>query len=146
MIRIAFYRGRGNAIDSIVRVWTQSIYSHTEIVIDDIWYGASPRDGGVVRRRVSPKKENWDYIDIECSDVEKTAVIEFLEEQIGKRYDYLGIFTAQIIGVNADDKKKWFCSELAASALIDAGIVTLPYVPNYYSPARLCAALQHTRR
>ena len=45
--KLAFYKAKGNWIDFLVRVFTNSPYSHCELVINKDWYSSSPRDGGV---------------------------------------------------------------------------------------------------
>ena len=46
-MKLAFYKGKGNWVDLIIRVFTNSPYSHVEIVLNKDWYSSSPRDGGV---------------------------------------------------------------------------------------------------
>ena len=43
-------------------------------------------------------------------------MIQFLEEQIGKDYDYWGIF-GFLVRRDVQRRSKWFCSELIAEAL-----------------------------
>lgn len=45
-VQIAFYKAKGNWIDLATRIWTNSHYSHCEIVSNKDWYSSSPRDGG----------------------------------------------------------------------------------------------------
>ena len=43
-IKIAFYKGKGDILNGIVRWWTKSVYSHAELVLPDgvSWIGISP--------------------------------------------------------------------------------------------------------
>ena len=45
-IRLAFYKGKGDWVDKLVRWWTKSQYSHVEVVVGNTWISSSPRDGG----------------------------------------------------------------------------------------------------
>ena len=44
MVKIAFYKGKGNWINKIIRWWTRSNYSHAELVLPNkmTWIGISP--------------------------------------------------------------------------------------------------------
>ena len=59
-ISVAFYKGKGNWKNRVIRWWTKSPYSHAELVLDDkqTWIGISPFiKAKLVLRRVS----NYDY-------------------------------------------------------------------------------------
>lgn len=113
------YKGPGRFGDKLIRWWTKSIYSHSEIMIDGVMYAASQWDGGVVARRFTPDPEKWDAIALVGLDVEKMR--QFLTWQIGKRYDWKGIFLTQILPFSKHSAGKWFCSELAHKAMMIGG-------------------------
>ena len=46
-MKLAFYKAKGDWVDLLIRVFTNSKYSHVEIVHIKDWYSSSPRDGGV---------------------------------------------------------------------------------------------------
>lgn len=52
---------------------------------------------------------------------QKQLIEEFLFNQVGKHYDFLGIFNF-IIESNLQEQNKWFCSELLVAAFKYAGI------------------------
>lgn len=112
-ITFAFYKGKGNFLDKLIRVFTLSKYSHVEIVIDDLWYASSPRDKGVRVKKIVPKEGHWDYINIPVSQETKEHIENFLKSQVGKGYDYFGILFGIILPLKSDLPDKWFCSELA---------------------------------
>lgn len=57
---------------------------------------------------------------IGVTEVQRHGVTEFLEAQIGKRYDYLGCLGIAI-GKNMDARRRYFCSELAVDAFAACG-------------------------
>lgn len=40
-MKLAFYKAKGNWVDLLIRVFTQSEYSHVEIVHNKDWYSSS---------------------------------------------------------------------------------------------------------
>jgi hypothetical protein len=39
-VKLAFYKAKGNWIDLLIRVFTNSPYSHVEIVLNKDWYSS----------------------------------------------------------------------------------------------------------
>jgi len=142
-IVIAFYKGRGSILDRAIRLW-QSIphrtvgskYSHCEIVIDETTYSADAIKGKVVRTVRTYSSYNWDMIYLDVDDNSANEMKKFLLSQVDKPYDFIGIFTAQILALKFDDQKAWFCSELCAAALKLCGI-DLKHYNSWYNPRRL---------
>lgn len=62
---LAFYKGEGLAFNRIIRWWTKSIYSHTELVIEGQSYSASERKGekGARVKLIAFNPEHWDFVD-----------------------------------------------------------------------------------
>ena len=128
---LAFYKAPGLLGDKLIRFWTRSKYSHCELIINDIWYSSSMRDGGV-RQRTSEARptEHWDFIEIELShDLALEALAKF-DEIKNQPYDLFGILFSQLIKADGHDRGKWFCSEVCAYML---GLKN----PHRYSPADL---------
>lgn len=128
MTEIAAYKGKGRLYDRLIRIWTRSPYSHVEIVItrnDTHFRGlsASPRDGGVRMAKIKIKPGNWDFFETEGN-------LTAIEPLVGARYDWKGIFLAQILPFGLGSPKRYFCSELAAVYL------GLPK-PQSYSPRKI---------
>lgn len=133
-IRAAFYKGKGDFFDHLVRIWTRSEYSHVELVIEDRWYTSSPRDGGVRFRYLEADSSHWDFIDIRGIEASKVEI--FLISQLHKKYDWLGIFLTQVFPLGIDDPNRWFCSEIVAAALQHGGLACERHF-SWYSPKRL---------
>jgi hypothetical protein len=115
-----FYKAPGKFFDKVIRWWTKSRYSHVEVVVGGIAYSADAWSGEVRSTLVSTfNKDNWDIVEVE---LDKTT--EWLRNQIGEGYDWLGIFGFAWFGVQ--NENRWYCSELAAAAL---GIDTRPISP-----------------
>lgn len=133
---LAFYKGQGDLFDKMIRLWTRSPYSHTEIIIDGRWYSSSPRDGRVRGRVIVPTPGHWDFAEVTMTESDTQKVLSFLRSQIGKRYDWLGIFLSQIVPLGIQNPTRWFCSELCSAALKKGGM-RLEKHPQWYSPGRL---------
>lgn len=143
MIKVAFYKGKGNFIDWCIRVWTRSIYSHVELAIvhadgsPPIIVSSSGRDGGVRFKTYSNEKLNsdkWAMVDV-TDQVNFDELSKFTATHHGKAYDFKGIFLSQFLPLKRHSKDKYFCSEFCAEAL---GFSQ----PHTYSPQGLYTALQ----
>ena len=115
--QVAFYRADNpNAkwYDKLIAWWTDSKYSHCELVIDDIWYSSSPRYGKVRAKQIIPKKDHWDFINVE---IDKEQFLKFFYKNKDKKYDWKNIFCNQIIPCNLQNPNKWICSEFVGTAI-----------------------------
>ena len=142
MIKIAFYKAKGNWVDKLIRLWTRSIYSHCELVINDedelLWISSSPRDGGVrILQNPSMNPNNWDYITIPNTNSTDIQLINKLTaSQLGKKYDWLGIFFTQFLPLNIQNPNRWFCSEIV-TYLLKESLLSIKNKPSWYSPGEL---------
>lgn len=114
MVKIAFYKAKGNWIDAIVRFRTNSIYSHCELVIGDSWYTSSHEDGGVRCKKMDDPKGNWDFIDIE---IPIQQAFNVYCKARGKKYDYIGALIGRFIRADIQSPNRYFCSELVAEMI-----------------------------
>lgn len=122
MIRLASYKGPGRWGDKLIRWWTGGPYSHSELIIGNIMYSASQYEGQVrAMWAADMTPEHWDIVDLPEA-LDEQAALAFLNAQIGKRYDWLGIVLSQVLPLNRHDKGAWFCSELCYRALQIAGL------------------------
>lgn len=65
-MKLAFYRAKGNIIDLLVRIWTNSPYSHVEIVTTNKdWYSSSSIDDGVRIKQIQDDGNSWDFVEVE---------------------------------------------------------------------------------
>lgn len=128
-IRMAFYKPtKGDFWGQLIAGWTglfnlgQPRYDHVEIgfFIDKKleWYSSASRneDGKSGTRWIAEEKlfkhpERWDVVDLKAlrpiSEMIKTC-----EEELGKPYDWYGIFGFITPFGKINAKDKWYCSEI----------------------------------
>lgn len=120
-IKIAFYKGKGDWANAIVRWWTKSIYSHAELILPDekSWVGISPFVKSEVARRIILEHNytDWDFIDIEISQEQYKVILQFLEDTEGQGYDWIGMLLSQFLPCKIKHRNRWYCSEWIAYAL-----------------------------
>jgi len=120
-IKVAFFKGEGNIINRIVRWWTNSVYSHAELVLPDgvTWLGISPFLKSKVDRRLKLEHNptEWDFISIDITPEQLDIIMEFFEETTGQGYDWVGMLLSQFLPCKIKHKKRWYCSEWIAYAL-----------------------------
>lgn len=119
---LAFYRGRRTALDRAIQAFTRSPFSHVELVLNtpdadglDFLRSSSGRDGGVRDRRIAMNPDHWEIVRIE--PWANADAWEIAGTQMGKPYDFRGIFLSQLLGASRHSRKGWFCSELCAHSL-----------------------------
>ena len=82
-IKIAFYKGEGDFLNKIVRWWTNSIYSHAELVLPDgiTWVGISPflKSKVAKRQKLLYEYEEWDFISIDITQEQLDIIMEFYQ-------------------------------------------------------------------
>ena len=113
--QLAFYVAKnGDWTDKLIAWWTDSKYSHVELVLDGTWYSTSPRDLAVRAKQIVAKEEYWDFVEVE---VDKVKVVEFYEKTKGAKYDWVAIVLSQIVELDRHSKSKYICSEWCAEAI-----------------------------
>lgn len=125
--QIAFYKAKGDWVDLLVRVWTNSPYSHCEIIVNKDWYSSSPRDGGVRVKQIIDDGNSWDFVEV---DIDKERLYEIYRSNRCKGYDFKGILFSNILRLKWHSKDKMTCSEFCANVL---GLKN----PYSYSPGSL---------
>ncbi|MBR0574060.1 MULTISPECIES: enoyl-CoA hydratase [Pasteurellaceae] len=130
-IYIAFYKGKGNLIDRIVRFFTKGKYSHCELVVKKIepesgyhyeystvydCYSSSPRDGGVRCKQINVENGNWDLKEVK--NITEQDIKCYFEKTKGIRYDFCGAIGVTLL-IN-QDKNKIFCSEWVFNCLFNS--------------------------
>lgn len=108
----------------LIKFLTWSTWSHVGILCDDdmVIEATWPRVRRVSLDEFLQHKTMSVFIDIPCSD--RKAAIAAAEEQLHKPYDVCGLFA--FFGFGRRDWMQddhWFCSELAAYALMKGGMV-----------------------
>ena len=134
-IKVAFYKGKGNFINGIVRWWTKSIYSHAEIVLPDgiTWIGISPflKSKVASRKKIIIDYSEWDFVDINVNQEQLDIIMEFFEDTEGHGYDWIGMLLSQFLPCKIKHKKRWYCSEWIAYALRIACVINWRIIKIY---------------
>lgn len=129
---LAFYKGNEKISNKLISWWTNSKYSHVELIVDGFWYSVTSKEPLLKTNKIIIDEENWKYIDVEID-------IELFESLYKKhkdaKYDWLGIFFSQVIPINRENPNRLFCSEWCALAL---GLES----PNSYSPGHLYSTIK----
>lgn len=123
MILIHFCRGQ-DFIANLLKLVTLGEFSHCAIQIGDYLYEAT-FSRGVSRTTI--EEFNLRYPDRELVAVygaDEEAALAWLEEQVGKDYDYTALTALPFRG-SWQDESKWFCSELVAAALKKAKAIRI---------------------
>jgi hypothetical protein len=117
----------------LIRFFTKGLYTHCGIVIGDDLYQAQIFKG-VYKKQWHP--ETWDVVYIDVSDKKTEKVKKFLEGELQSGYDWLGVLHFVFKWLKPS-RKRWFCSELCAKALVEAGILNKKEKLIYFSPESL---------
>ena len=144
-IKVAFYKGKGDWKNKIIRWWTKSPYSHVELVLpDDItWVSISPLLTGKVSARSFYEVEDindWDFLTFNLSwrePVRKYQIEQlhnFIKQTNGAKYDWAGMILSQIFPYLIKHRDRWYCSEWIAHALVKARIVMWDSINIYRTP------------
>lgn len=120
-IKIAFFVGKGNWKNKVIRWWTKSPFSHVELVLPDekTWISISPFLTSKVAARVKEhiSRDNWKFVEIEVTEQQVKVIKEFYEFTEGCRYDWIGMLLSQFLPFHIKRRNKWYCSEWIAYAL-----------------------------
>ena len=120
-IYVALYKGKGTWVNSIVRWWTESVYSHAELILPDgvTWMGISPFIKSVVTKRIilEYNPDKWDLVSIDVSQEQLDMVMQFFEDTKGQGYYWVGMLLSQFLPCKIKHRKRWYCSEWIAYAL-----------------------------
>jgi hypothetical protein len=144
-IWIALFKGEGTFINSVVRRWTKSQYSHAELILEDkkTWIGISPYINVEIARRTVEEynPDKWDFFKIDITKEQYTAILDFYDLTKGNKYDWFGMLLSQFLPFRIKQKNKWYCSEwilyaLRISNTIDWKIIKI-FDQSDLSPAKL---------
>jgi hypothetical protein len=126
-ITIAFYKGEGDILNKIVRWWTNSKYSHAEMILDDqeTWISISPKLLSKIdsTRRFFASHTEWDFIPLEVTEEQYKTILDFFNETRGSKYDWFGMLLSQFLPFRIKTENRWYCSEWIAYALRIASVV-----------------------
>lgn len=101
---LAFYKGKGDFLNKVVRFFTRSKYSHCAIVVHGVEYSSSSRYGGVYATRwdILYDINEWDFINL--ADIPAQDIVAFYNRTRDCKYDYLGAL--DIITMEYNELKK----------------------------------------
>ena len=145
-IKIAFYKGKGDWMNRLIRWWTKSPYSHAELVLPDgiTWLSISPLLTSTVaaREKTTFSPGNWDFIELGINKEQYRIILDFFEETEGCRYDWIGMVLSQLMPCKIKHRERWYCSEWIAYALRIANVINWKIIKIYdrcdLSPGVLC--------
>lgn len=131
-MKIAFYLAKyGDKFDKWTSWITWGKYSHCELVFsDNVWCSSSPRDGGVRFKSIDFAPEHWDFVDLakkyqwsaSVTNSFESIIKSWCEIQIGRPYDWNGIYAFALPFMFRQKKHSWFCSEFCIKALNKVGL------------------------
>jgi len=143
-MHLAFYKAfnpKATLLDSLIGSFSKGCYSHVEIVIDynkdgrSFCIGSSARDGGVRKKHIFLKDEQWEVIQLNFLTNEQIMKIHMaLNKYLGYKYDILGALTS-IFGIKVDIQNRVFCSELVALTVL--GVMGEPFLISDIPPSYL---------
>ena len=144
-IKVAFYKGKGDWKNKIIRWWTKSPYSHAELVLPDnvTWISISPLlSGKVMQRSIEEVADinDWDFISFDLSwrepvrNYQLKQLNSFISQTNGAKYDWAGMILSQIFPYLIKHRDRWYCSEWIAHALVKARIVMWDNMHIYRTP------------
>lgn len=113
-VQLAMYKGAGSLFSAGVRFWTDSEYSHCELVVRGKCYSSSFRDGGVRGKVIDLDPEKWDIYDLPWADAD--AVLAWFALHDGEPYGVSDLVLCQVLGMRRDGRGA-FCSDADAAAL-----------------------------
>ncbi len=116
-VRLAFYKGPTSIFGKLIRLWTWGPYSHVELVIDDTSFSAVEGIGTRYLQYPLLREGSWDFVNIPVTDVEQAHLWAWCMNEMWCRYDWKGIWLAQVLGLRRQNPEKWFCSEFCSAAL-----------------------------
>lgn len=112
-MHIALYKGRGRLFSKIVCFWTQSPYSHCELVFSDGMCGSSyDLDLGVRLTKIDFDPRHWDFLKIEGDEEYARS---WFEAHAKEPYDYVGLLSYVLPIKN--NPYKWTCVKAVLTAL-----------------------------
>ena len=122
-----------------IRIWRRSKYFHSEVVIGDKRITSHTETGVQIMDTT-----NWEYFEkyadlkeVEIDEKLIPSTLEFVKSNIGKGYDWKGIFFSQFFDFGIHNKDKFFCSEIVAEALKKCGNTKIKEQSNRLAPDEL---------
>ena len=93
-----------------------------------------------IRNDPTINENEWDYIDLELSwrppvrRYQVSQLEKFIEMTKGSKYDWIGMILSHLSPFVIKHKKKWYCSEWIAHALVYSRIVMWDDMNLHHTP------------
>lgn len=141
---IALYHGR-SWISRIIKTFTWSDYSHAAWIDDDgsvfeAWGKNGVTHVPTIDTNHTPGTPVRIYEVAGETPQIRAAVRSFLSGEVGRKYDWLGVFGFVLRANRFARQNRWFCSELVAEAYRLAGHKILNLPSNKVFPGMLAAS------
>ena len=123
---IIFQKKGGGAFGALIRWWTKSKYCHCELQFSNGTRATSSPGIGVIQHgRIQPEYASyWESIYLpEITPQDEETIRAFFDGEAGRGYDWKGLLFSHVFTVGWESKKRWFCSEICATALENVGII-----------------------
>ena len=114
-VKIAFRKNDKRLLSRFIQWWTDSPYSHCEIIVDGWCYSSSAMDKGVRRKKIDLDSDSWDVL--ELTWVDGNSVKNYFYKTSDNSYGYLLLITSQLLNLGKDSEESQFCSMWCANAL-----------------------------
>lgn len=134
-VQVLMFSGN-NPYDLAIKYITWSHYSHCGIVINGYYYDAKPSKG-VEKLSVNDIPRDYDLFGVTVTDLQYEKIQLFLDAQVGKPYDFIGIARFILRTPPSQNHNEWFCSSLIFAAFLAAGIRLLGEKDYKITPASL---------
>lgn len=125
MITIRFVTTSGDPVSDGIRKFEFGFWAtHVEALMPDGTLLGAHADGGVMARPATYDKNKFSremYVELPATPQQADSFHQFLREQLGKPYDFIGI-AGIALGRDWQSPDRWFCSELIAAALCHCGV------------------------
>jgi len=116
MIKVAFYTGPGRLIDKLIRWWTNSEYSHCEILFSNGEMFSADAWSNSTRFTSQFNPDHWEFIELRAKESVEASLYSWCLDRAGKKYDWLGVI-GFVLPQISQNKKRWFCSEICGAGL-----------------------------
>lgn len=111
-LSLIFYKGKGTVADKVIRFWTKSRLSHSELETLGGYYCSNDRRTLVFRfAKFEPKSSEWEQCSIVLPIEVARALRIYQSKKCGSWYDWEGIFFSQFFKTGYCAKDRWFCSK-----------------------------------
>lgn len=145
-MKVAFrLASSGSIFSKAIAWWTQSYYSHVEIVFDDpcglAFSSREPVGTGFANITDLIDKHKWEVFEIPCKREEEQRLYNYAKGLLGIPYDWQSIKGFLISPETPKDSKRFICSAVCLLVLQQLGHFS-HIRPNHCSPELLYELVQ----